>query len=266
VSGPGAGDRAVEVHPTARVFGAVADRYDRGRPDYPPSAVAWLAGRLGLGPGRTVVDLAAGTGKLTAQLLVTGATVLAVEPSAGMRRVLAARCPSVPAFEGTAEAMPLESGSVDAVVVGQAFHWFDGPAALDEIHRVLRPGGSLGLIWNRRDPEQPWGAELAQLFERHRGGTPTHRDGAWRRAFETTALFGPLTQAAFSLTQPLDADGLVDRVLSVSYNAALEPAEQGRLADDTRRLVEAAGGTLGLRYVTDTFAAPARPLSPASVG
>ena len=125
--------------------------YERGRPGYPRAAVDFLA-RLRLGPGRTVVDLAAGTGKLTRLLLATGAEVVAVEPVAEMRAALPAGARTV---DGTAEAMPLTTASADAVAVAQAFHWFDGDAALAEIHRVLRPGGALALVWNRRRMDEP---------------------------------------------------------------------------------------------------------------
>jgi SAM-dependent methyltransferase len=122
-------------------FARAAAAYERGRPGYPSAAVDFLAARLRLGPGRRVVDLAAGTGTLARSLPATGAEVIAVEPVAEMRAALPARARAV---DGTAEA------SADAVAVAQAFHWFDGDAALAEIHRVLRPGGALALVWNRR--------------------------------------------------------------------------------------------------------------------
>ena len=99
---------------------------------------------------------------------------------------------SVRALDGTAEAIPLEEASVDLVTVAQAFHWFDGPAALAEIHRVLRPGGRLALLWNRRVEDEPVNRAIEALIEPHRMGTPTHRGDAWRAAFEGTSLFGPL--------------------------------------------------------------------------
>src|SRR5438105_7464268 len=129
------------VHPDARSFGSAADKYERGRPDYPLAAVEWLAAELGLGAGRTVLDLAAGTGKLTRQLLPTGSRVIAVEPSAEMRAVLEASLLEVEALDGTAESIPLPDGSVDAITVAQAFHWFKLPDALEEMRRVLRPAG-----------------------------------------------------------------------------------------------------------------------------
>src|SRR4051812_13713682 len=139
-------DEGMGVHRVAaQGFAAAGQVYERGRPDYPPEAIACLVTHLRIGPGSTVVDVGAGTGKLTQLLLDTGAQVTAVEPVADMRLAFARPLPGVPILEGTAEALPLASGTADALVAGAAFHWFDGPAALREIHRVLRPGGGLGL-------------------------------------------------------------------------------------------------------------------------
>jgi SAM-dependent methyltransferase len=146
----------------ARSFGAVADRYARARPGYPVQAVEWL---LEAAPGRDVLDLAAGTGKLTQVLVEAGAAVVAVEPDEGMRTALATAVPGVEALAGTAESIPLPDGSADAVLVAQAFHWFDVEPACDEIARVLRPGGVLGLLWNLRDGSVPWVADLDRILD-----------------------------------------------------------------------------------------------------
>jgi ubiquinone/menaquinone biosynthesis C-methylase UbiE len=150
------------VAPTAARFGAVAATYERARPTYPDTVLAALADRAGVGPGARVLDLAAGTGKLTRQLAALGADVVAVEPSAGMRAACAAAVPGVPALDGTAEAIPAEDGAVDVVTVAQAFHWFRTGPALDEIARVLRPGGWLAVV--RHDP--PTTAWARELWER----------------------------------------------------------------------------------------------------
>ena len=125
----------------ARSFGSVAEVYREARPGYPPAAVEWA---LEHAPGRDVLDLAAGTGKLTEVIAAAGARVIAVEPLEGMRRELAATVPDATLLSGAAEQIPLADGAVDAVLVGQAFHWFDQPRALDEMARVLRPGASSG--------------------------------------------------------------------------------------------------------------------------
>jgi len=215
--------------------------YQRGRPGYPPAAVDFLAARLRLGPGRTVVDLAAGTGKLTRPLIATGAEVVAVEPVAEMRAVLPAGARAV---DGTAEAMPLAAKSADAVVVAQAFHWFDGDAALAEIHRVLRPGCSLALVWNRRRMDEPVNQAIEELIAPHRGHPSAFHTGAWHVAFERTKLFGPLDERVFPNEQFLDADGLVDRIASVSFIATLDEKERTKVLCAARALSGAAGVTI----------------------
>jgi SAM-dependent methyltransferase len=179
---------------TARAVAA----YERGRPGYPPAAVAELVSVLAIGPRATVLDLAAGSGKLTRQLLPARAGLVAVEPSPAMRERLAAATPGVRVLEGTAEAIPLPDGSLDAVTVGQAFHWFDGPRAVAELHRVLRPGGRVGLLWNVRDESVPWMARITAIIDRHAGDTPRYRDGRWRTAFDASAGFTPLQVRRFA--------------------------------------------------------------------
>lgn len=230
-----------------------ADAYERGRPGYPPAAVEWLAGRLGLGPGRTVVDLGAGTGKLTRLLLATGATVVAIEPVAAMRAVLAQLTPTVEVLDGTAESMPLGDGSVDAVTAAQAFHWFASEAALSEIRRVLRAGRHLGLMWNNRDLSQPLQAALHQVVRTLRGGAPEHRTGAWRQAIEQTSSFSLRAEHHVPNTQELDSDGLVDRVVSTSFVAALPDTERERVAAEVRRLAATQPARFELHYVTDVY-------------
>lgn len=174
------------VHESAAVgFARSADAYERARPEYPDGAMAWLAGRLGLRRGVTVLDLAAGTGKLTRRLLETGATVVAVEPVAEMRAGLSA---DATVLDGVAEAIPLGDATADAVTVGQAFHWFDGDRALREIHRVLRPRGNLALVWNRRELDDPVQAAIQALLAPYRYGTPAHASDAWRGCLPAHAV------------------------------------------------------------------------------
>jgi SAM-dependent methyltransferase len=248
----------VVIHRAATSFGHVAGAYDRARPDYPAEALSLLVAELGIGPGTTVVDLAAGTGKLTRLLGRTGAQVVAVEPVVGMRDVLAERAPGVEVLDGTAEDMALPDASVDACTVAQAFHWFDGPRALAEIHRVLRPGGRLGLVWNRRDGSQPLQRELDAVFDPLRGDTPAYRSGAWRRAFDVTDRFGPLHDAHMATEQHLDTDALVDHVLSISFVAGLAAPSRAEVADAVRAIAERHGGRVVLRYVTDCYWCQAR--------
>ena len=195
------------IHHSAEHFGSAAEVYERGRPGYRSEVVAYIADTLDLRPGRVVVDLAAGTGKLTRELVPTGADVIAVEPVAGMRDQLTAVLPGVDVRDGTAEAMPLADGAADAVTVAQAFHWFRGDEALAEISRVLRPGGRLLLAWNRRDLNDPLNGAISELVEEHRGDTPAHATGKWREVFSRTELFGPLHEVQLPGTEQwVDAD------------------------------------------------------------
>jgi ubiquinone/menaquinone biosynthesis C-methylase UbiE len=239
----------------ARGFARSADAYDRARPDYPPAAIDWLAARIGLGPGRTVVDLAAGTGKLTRPLAATGAEVVAIEPVAEMRARIGGA--AARALDGTAEAIPLPDASADAVTVGQAFHWFDGPVALAEIHRVLRPGGALALVWNRRPLDHPVHAAIERIVAPFRGDAPAHRSGAWRAAFDTTALFGPLEERTFEHSRPHDADALADRVGSTSFVAALDDGPQADVLAAVRALADE--GPVDLPYVCEVLVCDRRP-------
>jgi SAM-dependent methyltransferase len=236
------------LHPAAEQgFARAAGEYRRGRPGYPPAAIEYLAERLGLGPARTVVDLAAGTGALTRPLLELGCEVIAVEPVAEMRAELPAEARAV---DGTAERMPLRDGAADAVTVGQAFHWFDGDAALAEIHRVLRPGGALALIWNKRVLDDPVNRAIEELVAPHRASTPTHQ-GDWGGAFDRTTLFGPLEERRFTNDHVQDADGLADRVASISFIASLPADERRRVVAAAREL--AAGGPVTVPYQTEVF-------------
>ena len=176
----------------AKGFAAGADAYERGRPRYSPEAIAHIVRELRIGPGKTVLDLAAGTGKLTRELVASGANLIAVEPIPEMRAKLAAAVPQAEVRDGTAEAIPVDNHSIDAVVVGQAFHWFDGIRALSELRRVLRPDGGLALIWQSRDASVSWVAKLNEIIDRADDGHPRFRTEAWRHAFDLTALFDPL--------------------------------------------------------------------------
>lgn len=237
----------------ALAFGPAAEAYERGRPSYPAAAVGFLAEQLDLRAGRTVVDLAAGTGKLTRLLVRTGATVIAVEPVAGMRDELVGRVPGIEVVDGTAESMPLADGAADALTAAQAFHWFDGSRALPEIHRVLRPGGVLAVVFNRRSSDDPLTAAIGQITDRYRGSAPRHTTDQWRDAFGTTELFSPQELTDFPSRQDVDEDGLVDRVLSTSVIAALPDDERAAVADEVRALAAGQTRPLRLHYTTEVF-------------
>ncbi len=242
----------MSVHETAqRGFAHAADVYEESRPSYPVEAVDWLAGELGLEPGTTVVDLAAGTGKLTRLLTATGATVVAVEPVDQMRAALARTTPGAEARPGTAEDTGLPDASADAVTVAQAFHWFDAPAALAEIHRILRPGGHLALIWNVRDLENPVQRAVEDLLRPHRGDTPSHRSGRWRDALQATDLFEEATRRCFPNLQILSTAALVRRVASISFIASLPPDHRQEVLDQARRSAAALPQPFDFPYTTE---------------
>ncbi|MDX6678854.1 MAG: hypothetical protein QOE31_2906 [Solirubrobacteraceae bacterium] len=239
-------DDSAPIHAAAAVgFARSVEAYARGRPGYPDAAVDWLAGRL---PGRRVIDLAAGTGKLTLALAERGFEVIAVEPIAEMRAAIAPHA-RVEVVDGRAEAIGVGDRSADAVTVAQAFHWFDGPRALAEIHRVLGADGVLALVFNRRRMEDAIHQRIQDLLAPHRGDVPAHADETWRGAVAACALFEPAARRDFDNVQILDADGLADRFGSVSFVAALDPGPRDDLLAALRAL--AADATVTLRYRTE---------------
>jgi SAM-dependent methyltransferase len=241
-----------ELHPATRGF-AAADVYERGRPDYPVAAIEAIVERLGLRPGRTVLDLAAGTGKLTRLLVPTGAAVLAVEPVPEMRAELERRVRGVAALGGTAERIPLAHGYVDAVTVGQAFHWFDANAALREIHRVLKPGGGVALIWNARDERDALQAALSEIIDPLEGETPRRKQRDWKTLLGDNTLFEGTDRLLFEHAQLLDEQGVVDRVTSISFIAAAPPRVRADVEARVRALVADAALPIRLPYMTELY-------------
>lgn len=226
-------------HAAARGFEAAVERYERGRPGYPDDAVSFLVRALGITDDAEVVELGAGTGKLTELIVHTGAQIVAIEPVSAMREALERNCPTVRVLDGTAEQIPLPDECADAVVVAQAFHWFDGRRALTEIHRVLRPEGSLGLIWNVRDEASDWSERLTALFDRLAGeGAPRYRDMRWRAAFERSDLFGALHHQVAYHVHEVGREAFLDRVLSVSYVASAPEDQRQRVLEEVTELLE----------------------------
>lgn len=238
------------VHRAAAVgFEANAAGYARGRPDYPPALDRWLCDEVGLGPGRTVVDLGAGTGKFTSRLLATDADVIAIEPVDAMRVRLAADHPGVDARAGTAEALPLADASVDAVACAQAFHWFANRAATAELARVIRPGGVLALVWNVRDESVPWVHAITTIIEPFEGDAPRFHKGDWARVFPA-AGFSPLRETRFPhVHRGPPEQVIVERFLSVSFIAALPDAQRADVARRLRALIDAEPALAGASEV-----------------
>lgn len=248
-----------EVHDAAaRGFSSATRAYARGRPDYPAALDAWLRDAVGLGAGSTVVDLGAGTGKFVPRLLATGATVIAVEPVDTMRVELAATHPSVDARAGSATAIPLPDESVGAVVCAQAFHWFATREALGEIHRVLRPGGVLALVWNVRDETVPWVRRMTDVLSPYEGDAPRFHRGTWRDVFPATG-FGPLAEARFPHVHRGPVEQVfIDRSMSISFIAALPASEQRVVRSRLEAIVASepalrTGGPVDFPYETRAY-------------
>lgn len=237
------------VHRHARSFDEVAEAYERGRPTFPAVIVDHLVTALDLRPGRRVVDVAAGTGKLTRDLLASGAEVLAVEPMAGMRQVFAREVPGVPVLDGTAEMLPLPDDHVDAVTVAQAFHWFDPQAAFEEMDRVLRPGGRVALVWNLRDEDDALEAAATAIIDRHRDGTPGHR-GLDLEGSLAASPFVEVDLLEHAWVHDVDEETFVDRFLSVSFVASLDPGRSSEVEAALRALFteHAVDGTVRHAY------------------
>jgi SAM-dependent methyltransferase len=233
-------------------FGEVADAYDRARPSYPREAAAWLVGTQ---PAQ-LLEVGAGTGKLTEQLVALGHHVVATDPLQPMLRHLTARLPGTPVAQAAAERLPLRGRSVDAVVGAQAFHWFDLDRALPEIARVLRPGGHLALVWNLRDERIPWVRRLGALIgSQEQQNDPTH-------ALLSSHLFGFVETTTFRFWQPLDRERLRDLVTSRSNIATMPEVERERVLRRVDDLYEEYGrGADGmlLPYLTHCYKAVVRP-------
>ena len=231
----------------ARSFDALAEQYERGRPGWPADALDAMDARLGLGAGSVVLDLAAGTGKLTRLLVSRYASVIAVEPLDGMRAVLERVVPGARALVGTAEAIPLPDAGVDAVVVAEAIHWFDADAASAEMARVLRPGGGVAVLYNRRDIEhdrEPWQREVHMAFQAHRL-PPDEVDpqdvSAWKAAL--AAHIGEPHDEEFEHTLRLDVDELLALYSSFSVIGGLPPDRRAAALTAFRDVLDRHGMT-----------------------
>jgi len=243
----------MSVHETAsRAWGSSAEVYERARPGYPPEAIEFFVERFGLGPDSDVLDLAAGTGKLTRALIHTGARVTAVEPLFAMRQMLQQRLPEATVMEGTAEAIPVPDATMDAVTVAQAFHWFDPEPAMRELARVLRPGGGLAAIWNVRDESVEWMAMIRELIEQYKATTPDHRSGEWRKPFGEGSPFDRFECEVFKHSQEVSRADAIDVFASRSYVAALPEAERNHLLERVAEQVPHSE-TVVVPYITELY-------------
>jgi len=241
----------MQVHPAAAAgFARGAQTYVRGRPDFPPAVRDWLRDDLALREGKIVLEPGAGTGKFTAHLLATGAHVIALDPVAEMLDELRRGLPQVTTLRGSAASIALADSSVDAVVCAQSFHWFATPEALAEMRRVLKPGGTLGLIWNKRDTSVDWVAKITTLIAPYEGDAPRYDHGEWRYLFPAQG-FTPLQERSFPHHHTGSPEHVIlDRVASISFIAALDTAEREQLLAKVRELIDTTPALAGRNEVT----------------
>jgi SAM-dependent methyltransferase len=226
------------VHEVAAAgFGDPGD-YEAARPSYPPEALEWFAAELGLGAGRRVCDLAAGTGKFTRILTGTGAELCAVEPVAGMRATFRTLLHHVPLVGGTAEALPFAAGSFDVVVVAQAWHWFDHDRAAAEVRRVVRPGGGVGLVWNARDRSAAWVDAIWGIMDRVEKRAPWRDHEQWRDSARRLPGFEPMKTAEFRHVQELTHAQVRQRIASVSHVAVLPDPDRRAVLEEVRSVLD----------------------------
>ena len=235
----------------ARSFGSHAAEYERGRPTYPAELVGWLVPD----GATTVVDVGAGTGKLTAALVAPGRTVVAVDPDPQMLAALRGRLPDVETREGTGEALPCTDASVDALTFGQSWHWVDAARGSLEAARVLRPGGVLGLVWNIRDERVAWVAELSAVMHHSAAERLVHGGGP-----RVADPLGPLETYEVAWESRMSVEDVVAMAASRSYVITAEPDRRARILDAVRVLagsVVEADGLVRLPYVTYAYRATA---------
>jgi SAM-dependent methyltransferase len=232
--------RLVPLHPLAVNFAEVAGAYERGRPEYPLAVVGALAAELRIEPGAAVLDLAAGTGKLTRTLLDAGLDVVAVEPQAQLREILAARVGGERVREGLAEAIPLPDASVAAVTVADAFHWFDQALALEELRRVLRPGGGLAVVSTVPDwSGASWAHELGTLMAGLRPAHPHYDGPPWQDSVRTVGGWTTPREIRMTTMQPARPERIVDYLGSISWIAALLEDKRNKTLEQIDAIVRA---------------------------
>jgi SAM-dependent methyltransferase len=242
----------VETVPRRLTFGAHADAYERARPPWPERAARWLVPEN----AELVVELGAGTGKLTRSLAALGPRVVAVEPDPRMLGVL--RGLGLEGVEGSAEAIPLDDGSADAVLAGSSLHWFELEPALREIQRVLRPGGRFGFGWNHRDVRNPAIARMSETISAARPEGTGWRGRDWAREVTEAGLFRDVEHELFEHVLELPRETLDDHLLSYATFASLPDAERTKVSTAVAEILDAdssvrAGGLLRLPFVVDAY-------------
>lgn len=239
------------IHPVAAAgFGSDAERYHSGRPGYPADALDRIVDRLRIGTGTVVADVGAGTGKLTAPLAQTGASIVAVEPVPEMARMLGTTAPGVPVVAASAESMPFHDESLDAITSAQAFHWFDAGRAWAEFRRVLRRGAGVALIWNARDRGIGWVDDVWTIMDEVEKSAP------WRDHDRPRLSAGPgfteLELEQFWHEVEMDRATVIDRIASVSHVAVLPEDERMAVLDRVAAAVPQSG-EVSMRYRVDLY-------------
>ncbi|WP_194827585.1 class I SAM-dependent methyltransferase [Nocardia sp. XZ_19_231] len=243
-------------------FGTQAAVYAQYRPDYPAAGIRWALEAVAGKAGAVVLDLGAGTGKLTGGLLAAGVEVIAVEPDEGMRAELIRLYPGVTALSGAAEAIPLADGSVDAVLAGQAFHWFDQARAFPEIARVLRAEGVFAAFWNNDDDKVEWVAGLGDVSRSSASFPPSSSDDG----LPAHPLFAPFEHAEFAHSQRRTAESLTASIGTHSHTVVISAQERaevlGRILDYLRATPETAEGEFDFPLRTEVIRAVRRANTP----
>lgn len=233
-------------------FASDADRYESGRPGYPVAAVRFIRDALDLHSTDVVIDVGAGTGKLTRELISAPATVIALDPVAEMLALIPGRAPRAHLVLGSAETIPVADAAVSAVTAAQAFHWFDPDRAWDEFARVLRPNGVVVLVWNARVRDKAWVDDIWTLLDRVEKNAPW-RDHDHPEMNESHAGFSDLERTCFDNAVEMNDETVLGRVLSVSHVAVLSEMQRATIADEVRAIISSAERPLVMNYRTDVF-------------
>ena len=234
------------VHDAARTgYDQQAAVYAAVRPSYHPALIERFIDNYAAG---VVAEIGAGTGTFTTQLIDAGCVPIAIEPVGAMRDAINSRHPTITVNDGTAENTGLDDKSVDTIVAAQAFHWFDHDAALVEIQRILRPGGYLVCVWNVRDESVEWVRRYTEIVDRYAGDAPRHRTMDWRRAIDNSPTSQAVDDWSIANPKPTTPQQVVERALSTSFIAALEPAAQHHVLEEIRQLAVAVGDTFEFPY------------------
>lgn len=245
------------THPSSG-FEAAADEYEAARPEIPEVALRFLTEQLCLRASSRILDVGAGTGKITRALARTYQNIIALEPVQAMRQKIHMFAPNTRVIGGVTEAIPLENVSVDAVVAGNSFHWFANATALQEIARVLKPEGRIGLLWTVRDESVDWVAELIHIMDRHRGYTPGYREGKWAAILAQSERFRRVGQKSFQFSQRTNRKTVTDRVASMSFIQQLSPGERQKILEEISTILRKSSSTewgadVEFPYRTDVF-------------